>query len=103
MARAAVGRVRAAAWAAREAARLTELYLSAREEQVDLELAAGRHAEVIADLEALTAQHPLRERLHSRLMLALYRAGRQGDALAAYQRARDVLDAEGWASLRAPN
>jgi predicted ATPase/tetratricopeptide (TPR) repeat protein len=85
---------RESAWAGPEAARLTELYLSAREAQVDLGLAAGRHAEVTADLEALTTQHPLRERLHSRLMLALYRAGRQADALAAFQRARDLLDAE---------
>ena len=83
-----------ARWAAPEAARLTELQLAAREELVDLELAAGRHTAVLAELEALTAAHPLRERLHARLMLALYRAGRQADALAAYQRARAVLDAE---------
>src|SRR4051812_6687192 len=83
-----------AAWAATEAARLAELHLAAREELVDLELAAGRHTEVLGELEALRAAHPLRERLHGRLMLALYRAGRQADALAAYQRARTVLDAE---------
>ena len=83
-----------ARWAAPEAARLTELQLAAREELIGLELAAGRHADVLHDLEALTAQHPLRERLHANLMLALYRSGRQADALAAYQRARDVLDAE---------
>ncbi|MGY1683257.1 BTAD domain-containing putative transcriptional regulator [Geodermatophilus sp. SYSU D01176] len=83
-----------ARWAAPEAARLTELQLAAREELVDLELAAGRHTEVLAELESLTAAHPLRERLHARLMLALYRSGRQADALAAYQRARAVLDAE---------
>jgi predicted ATPase/DNA-binding SARP family transcriptional activator/tetratricopeptide (TPR) repeat protein len=82
------------AWAAPEAARLTELQLAAREELIDLELAAGRHTEVLGELEALSAAHPLRERLHGRLMLALYRAGRQADALAAYQRARAVLDAE---------
>ncbi len=81
-------------WAGPEATRLTELQLSAREELIDLELAAGRHTEVLAELEALTTAHPLRERLHSRLMLALYRAGRQADALTAYQRARAVLDAE---------
>jgi predicted ATPase/DNA-binding SARP family transcriptional activator len=84
----------AARWAEPEAARLTELNLAAREELIDLELAAGKHEELIADLEALTAQHPLRERLYARLMLAQYRAGRQADALAAYQRARDVLDAQ---------
>ncbi|HST66035.1 MAG TPA: BTAD domain-containing putative transcriptional regulator [Mycobacteriales bacterium] len=83
-----------ARWAAPEATRLTELQLAAREELLDLELRAGRHAEVLAELEALTAAHPLRERLHGRLMLALYRAGRQADALAAYQRARALLDAE---------
>ncbi|MGY1643703.1 BTAD domain-containing putative transcriptional regulator [Geodermatophilus sp. SYSU D00703] len=83
-----------AAWAGPAAARLSELRLAAREELIDLELAAGRHTEVLGDLEELSAAHPLRERLHARLMLALYRAGRQADALAAYQRARDVLDAE---------
>ncbi|MGY1708568.1 AfsR/SARP family transcriptional regulator [Geodermatophilus sp. SYSU D00758] len=83
-----------AAWARGEAARLSELHLAAREELVDLELAAGRHTEVLGELEELTAAHPLRERLHARLMLALYRAGRQADALAVYRRARDVLDAE---------
>ena len=83
-----------AAWAGPEAVRLTELQLAAREELVDLEVAAGRHSEVLGELEELTAAHPLRERLHARLMLALYRAGRQADALAAYQRARNLLDAE---------
>ncbi|HEX2072817.1 MAG TPA: BTAD domain-containing putative transcriptional regulator [Geodermatophilus sp.] len=83
-----------ARWAGAEAARLTELQLAAREELVDLELAAGRHTDVLAELESLTAAHPLRERLHGRLMLALYRSGRQADALAAYQRAREILDAE---------
>jgi DNA-binding SARP family transcriptional activator len=83
-----------ARWAAPEVARLTELQLAAREEMIDLELAAGRHTDVLAELEAITAAHPLRERLHARLMLALYRAGRQADALAACQRARTVLDAE---------
>ncbi|HZB51672.1 MAG TPA: BTAD domain-containing putative transcriptional regulator, partial [Mycobacteriales bacterium] len=81
-------------WARPEAARLAELHLAAREELVDLELDAGRHAEVLGELEQLTTAHPLRERLHGRLMLALYRTGRQADALAAYQRARTVLDAE---------
>jgi predicted ATPase/DNA-binding SARP family transcriptional activator len=83
-----------ATWAGPEALRLSELQLAAREELIDLELAAGRHTEVLDELEQLTTAHPLRERLHGRLMLALYRAGRQADALAAYQRARTVLDAE---------
>jgi predicted ATPase/DNA-binding SARP family transcriptional activator/tetratricopeptide (TPR) repeat protein len=82
------------AWAGPETARLVALQLAAREELIDLELAAGRHTDVLGDLEQLTAAHPLRERLHARLMLALYRAGRQADALAAYQRARTVLDVE---------
>ncbi|WP_138735349.1 ATP-binding protein [Modestobacter excelsi] len=82
------------AWAGPEAARLAELQLAARESLVDLELAAGRHAEVLGELEELTGAHPLRERLHGRLMLALYRTGRQADALAVYQRVRTVLDAE---------
>jgi predicted ATPase/DNA-binding SARP family transcriptional activator len=81
-------------WAGPEAARLAELQLAAREELVDLELDAGRHTEVLGQLEQLITAHPLRERLHSRLMLALYRTGRQADALAAYQRARTLLDAE---------
>src|SRR5215207_5222403 len=81
-------------WTGPEAARLAELQLAAREELVDLDLDAGRHAEVLGELEQLTTAHPLRERLHGRLMLALYRTGRQADALAAYQRARTVLDAE---------
>src|SRR3954447_6967087 len=84
----------ASPWAGPEAARLAELQVAAREELVDLELDAGRHAEVLGELEQLTTAHPLRERLHGRLMLALYRTGRQADALAAYQRARTVLDAE---------
>ena len=81
-------------WAGPEAARLTQLQLAARVELIDVELAAGRHTEVLGELEALTAAHPLHEPLHGRLMLALYRAGRQADALAAYQHAREVLDAE---------
>lgn len=83
-----------ARWAALEATRLTELQLEARQELIGFELDAGRHADVLHDLEALTAQHPLREGLHANLMLALYRSGRQADALAAYQLARDVLDTE---------
>src|SRR5829696_18463 len=81
-------------WAGPEVARLTQLQLAARVELIDVELAAGRHTEVLSELEALTAAHPLHEPLHGRLMLALYRAGRQADALAAYQQARAVLDAE---------
>jgi predicted ATPase/DNA-binding SARP family transcriptional activator/tetratricopeptide (TPR) repeat protein len=76
------------AWAVTEAARLEELRLVAVEDRNDVALAMGRHAELVADLEALVAAHPLRERLRAQLMLALYRAGRQADALAAYAAAR---------------
>ena len=74
-----------------EIARLEELRLSASEERIDAELALGRHAEVIAELESLVSLHPLRERLWYQSMVALYRAGRQADALAAYRRLRKRL------------
>jgi DNA-binding SARP family transcriptional activator len=74
-----------------EAARLDELRLLALEERLQADLALGRHGEVVAELEALVAQHPLRERLRAQLMLALYRSGRQADALAAYREARAAL------------
>ena len=75
----------------REALRLEELRLTALEDRCDADLRLGRHAELIAELGALVDAHPLRERLHGFLMLALYRAGRQGEALRAYQDAREVL------------
>ena len=81
-------------WASAEAVRLNGLRLAALAERIDLDLAAGRHAGVVSELEALVVEHPLREGLHAQLMLALYRSGRQADALAAYQRARDTLDSE---------
>src|SRR5215210_112024 len=74
-----------------EVARLEELQLAAMELRIDAELAAGRHAELVAELQQLTGAHPWRERLHAQLMLALYRAGRQAEALEAYRRAREVL------------
>ncbi len=74
-----------------EIVRLTELRSLATEERISAELAMGRHKELISELESLTAADPLRERLWGMLMLALYRSGRQADALAAYARARDVL------------
>ena len=73
------------------AAQLEELRFSALEQRIDADLAVGEHAQLIGELEALAAQHPLRERLRGQLMLALYRSGRQADALAAYQAARTTL------------
>ena len=77
-----------------EAARLEELRLAAVEARIDADLALGRHDALTAELEQLVAEHPLRERLHGQLMLALYRGGRQADALAAYRRVRDLLAGE---------
>ncbi len=77
-----------------EATRLEELRLSALEARIEADLALGRHAELPGELGPLVAEHPYRERLRSQLMLALYRAGRQADALAEYQRARDTLVGE---------
>ncbi|WP_158566223.1 AfsR/SARP family transcriptional regulator [Micromonospora craterilacus] len=73
------------------AGRLEERRLAATEELVRIELALGRHDDLIDELTALVAEHPLRERLHGHLMLALYRAGRQAEALGAYRRARALL------------
>jgi predicted ATPase len=76
------------------AERLGELHLLAIEGRVEADLALGRGAELVDELEALVREHPFRERLWRHLMLALYRAGRQADALAAYHRARAALDDE---------
>jgi DNA-binding SARP family transcriptional activator len=78
-------------FAQREAARLEELRIDALELLIDAKLALGRHGEVIGRLEALIAEHPYRERPRGQLMLALYRSGRQAEALAAYQGARRTL------------
>ena len=77
-----------------DAARLSELRLTAREHRIQVELALGGHTGVIPELERLTDQYPLREALWARLMLALYRSGRQADALATYQKARRLLAEE---------
>jgi len=74
-----------------EITRLDELRLVAREERFDAALALGRHAELVGELEALVSENPLRERLRGQLMLALYRSGRQAEALAAYRDAREAL------------
>ncbi|MFL5643058.1 MAG: BTAD domain-containing putative transcriptional regulator [Chloroflexota bacterium] len=72
-------------------ARLEELRLTATESRIDADLELGRHADLTAELAALVREHPLRERLWRQLMLALYRSGRQADALAAYRRLRLAL------------
>ena len=72
-------------------AQLEELRLGVVEERIEAELEVGRHAELLGELEARVAEHPLRERLRGQLMLALYRSGRQADALHAYQEARRAL------------
>ena len=72
-------------------ARLEEARLAAVEDRIEADLMLGGHGELTGELEALVRAHPLRERLWGQLIIALYRAGRQGDALGAYQRARAVL------------
>jgi DNA-binding SARP family transcriptional activator/DNA-binding beta-propeller fold protein YncE len=73
---------------------LEELRLAAVEDRIDADLALGRHADLLAELEAVVAKHPLRERLRGQLMLALYRCGRQAEALDVYQRGRRALAEE---------
>ncbi len=83
-----------AARRAGEAERLEELRLTALELRYDAELACGRHDAVVAELEALTVEHPYRERFLAQRLLALYRSGRQADALEVYRSARRVLAEE---------
>jgi DNA-binding SARP family transcriptional activator len=87
----ALGDVAGAAFARVEAARLDELRLAALEERIEADLAAGRHASALGELEALTAEHPLRERARAQLMLALYRSGRQSEALDVFRDGRSAL------------
>ena len=72
-------------------ARLTELRLAAVQDRLTADLALGRHAELVGEIEGMVKEHPLRERLRAQLMLALYRSGRQAEALEAYQSARAAL------------
>ena len=74
-----------------ERQRLEELRLTATEEYFAAELAVGRHSEAVGELERMVRRHPLRERFWELLITALYRSGRQADALAAYQRLRRIL------------
>jgi DNA-binding SARP family transcriptional activator len=82
------------AFAQVEITRLEEMRLAVLEQRIDADLALGRHAELIGELEALVARSPLRERLRMQLMLALYRSGRQAEALDAYRAARRELSEE---------
>jgi DNA-binding SARP family transcriptional activator/streptogramin lyase len=77
-----------------ERARLDEQRLSALEQRIDADLELGRHAQLVPELEGLVQEHPLRERLRGQLMLALYRCGRQADALDVYRTGRRLLDEE---------
>ena len=77
-----------------EAARLAELHLACIEARIDADLDRGRHAELVAELDALVARHPLREGLRARQLLALYRSGRQSEALSSYQAFRTQLAEE---------
>jgi YVTN family beta-propeller protein len=74
-----------------EIARLNELRVGIIEDRIEADLALGRHADVVSELGALVGAYPLRERLYQLLLIALYRCGRQSEALAAYQQARRVL------------
>jgi WD40 repeat protein/DNA-binding SARP family transcriptional activator len=91
-------------FAGAEIRRLEELRLSTVELAIESDLAEGRHREVLGELQALVAAEPLRERLHAQRMLALYRCGRQAEALAAYRQARttlvEAIGAEPGAELR---
>lgn len=78
-------------FARNEVDRLAEERLSVVIDRIDCDLALGRHNELVPELDTLVKQHPLHERLRAQLMLSLYRSGRQGDALATYQKARRVL------------
>jgi DNA-binding SARP family transcriptional activator len=80
--------------AQQELLRLAELKVAALEDRLDADLERGRHHELVGELEALVAAHPFRERLRGQLMLALYRCGRQADALHTFQDARRALVSE---------
>ena len=82
------------AFAQDEIKRLDELHVGALEDRIEAELALGHPDELVPELEALVTRHPLRERLRGQLMLALYRAGRQAEALESYRAARRTLLAE---------
>lgn len=97
----ALADVRYADFAQPELSRLEELRLSAIEDRNDAQLLLGEHARLIPELEQQVGQHPARERTRGQLMLALYRSGRQADALAAYQATRQALRERGLEPSRA--
>ena len=90
----ALAGIQEAAFGPPAAQRLEEERLTAMENLVEARLALGQHRELVPELETLIGESPYRERFHARLMLALYRSGRQADALAAYGRARALLAGE---------
>ena len=94
MARPGAGRPAFEPFARDEVGRLEEAKLRALEDCIDAELELGRNGDLVGELEALVETHPLRERFRAQLMRALYQAGRQADALDAFQAARDVLTEE---------
>ena len=79
-------------FAVAEGTRLTEVRLRALEQRIEADLALGGHADVVSELQAIVGEHPLRERFHAQLMLALYRSGRQAEASDVYQRMRKDLE-----------
>ena len=81
-------------WLAGEAARLEEARAAVAEERIECDLALGTHGEAVTEIPSLAEAFPLRERLAGQLMVALWRCGRRGDALAAYDRIRRVLATE---------
>jgi DNA-binding SARP family transcriptional activator len=87
----ALAEFRAEPFARDAGARLEESQLAAVEDRIEAELALGRHDRLIPELEELVRRHPFRERLRGQLMLALYRSGRQADALDLYRRTREAL------------
>src|SRR5438477_458210 len=81
-------------FAAGEAAALEELRLAAVEDRIEADLAAGLDGELVSELSGLARRYPLRERLRGELILALYRSGRQADALSEYRETRRALDGD---------
>jgi class 3 adenylate cyclase/predicted ATPase/DNA-binding SARP family transcriptional activator len=88
----ALGDLRFGGLAASEASGLDDSRLVALTRRIELELALGRHTDLVGELENLVAEHPFQERLRAQLILALYRSGRQAEALGAYREARRALD-----------